>query len=70
MHEHHDHSQTTHSAGCDACSYVAETHAHDDDMAAWKLSEDLAEHNQQEHNEDTVVEEIVETVKAKMARLS
>lgn len=64
----HDHSQATHSAKCDeeGCTYVAMTHAHDDEGAAMALSEDLASHNMSEHQKETDPQEILEAVKAKM----
>lgn len=64
----HDHSHTTHSAGCDEsrCNYVAEVHAHDDNMAVKALSHNLAQHNQSEHDLDTKAEEIEDDVRDKM----
>lgn len=66
----HDHAHSTHSKKCDdeSCSYVAETHAHDDDDAAEALARDLAEHNKSEHGKDTDPEEIKVEVKDKMTR--
>ena len=66
----HDHSLNTHSAKCDVvgCEYEAKIHAHDDE-AAELLSRDLAQHNKAEHNTETVVEEILEPVRAKMQKI-
>lgn len=63
-----DHSQITHSAGCDeeGCKYIAETHAHDEDSAVEALSQDLAIHNKEKHNIDTDPEAIKDAVRAKM----
>ena len=69
MEKHHDHSVATHSAGCDACSYVAETHAHSDDEAVDALVQDLATHNKAVHNQETDPEAIKEPVRAKMRTL-
>lgn len=68
----HDHSLATHSADCDeaGCAYVAHVHAHDDDMAAQMLAQDLAIHNKNEHGKDTAFEEIIIAVKAKTKRLN
>ncbi len=64
----HDHSHSTHSAKCDeeGCSYVAQVHVHNDDMAVDALSLDLAEHNKYIHKKETDPEEIKNAVKAKM----
>jgi len=69
MEKHHDHSVATHSAGCDACAYVAEAHAHGDDEAVDALVQDLAAHNKAVHNQDTDPEAIKEPVRAKMRTL-
>jgi hypothetical protein len=66
MGEHHDHNQPTHSAGCDACSYIAEAHAHSDDEAVNALVQDLAAHNKAIHNQETNPEAIKDPVRAKM----
>jgi predicted small metal-binding protein len=66
MKEHHDHNQSTHSAGCDACSYIAETHAHSDDEAVDALVQDLVAHNKAVHNQETDPEIIKDPVRAKM----
>lgn len=68
MHTNHDHSLATHSAKCDeeGCGYVAQTHAHDDDTAVHELSNDLAEHNKNEHAIETKPEVIKDAVRAKM----
>jgi predicted small metal-binding protein len=66
MGEHHDHNQPTHSAGCDACSYIAEAHAHSDDEAVNALVQDLAAHNKAVHNQETNPEAIKDPVRAKM----
>jgi len=64
--EHHDHNQSTHSAGCDACSYIAEAHAHSDDEAVDALVQDLAAHNKTVHSQETDPEAIKDPVRAKM----
>lgn len=71
MHEdhEHDHSQPTHSANCDACSFVAEVHAHNDDEAVDALAMDLADHNQTVHGTDTPPETIQEPIRAKLRKL-
>ncbi len=67
--EHHNHSQSTHSAGCDACSYVAEVHAHSDGEAVDALVQDLATHNNTVHDQETDPEAIKDPVRAKMRTL-
>ena len=66
MDEHHDHSAATHSAGCDACAYVAQVHAHSDDEAVNALAMDLADHNKAAHGTDTPPETIKDPIRAKM----
>jgi len=67
----HDHSLKTHSAKCDVvgCEYVAKIHAHDDDEAVELLSIVLAQHNKDEHDSETNVEDILAPVRAKMQRI-
>lgn len=68
IHDDHDHSVATHSAGCDqeGCTFVAQVHAHDDDTAVEGLSQLLAKHNQEEHEVETDPNEIMNTVREKM----
>lgn len=69
MEEHQDHSTPTHSAVCDSCGYVAETHAESDEEAVSALSQNLAGHNKSEHGQDTDPEAIKDPVRAKMKTL-
>jgi len=62
----HDHDHSTHSAKCDQCDYIAQTHAHDDDGAVEALSTDLANHNLEVHKMKTMPGDIKEAVRAKM----
>jgi hypothetical protein len=68
MHDDHDHSVATHSAGCDeeGCTFVAKVHAHDDNTAVEVLSQMLAEHNEEEHGIETDPKEIMDAVEGKM----
>jgi len=68
MDDHHDHAQATHNAKCDeeGCTYVAMTHAHDEEGAATSLSEELALHNKDEHGVETNPDDIKEAVRGKM----
>ena len=68
MDTHADYSQATHTAKCDEvdCTYVAMTHAHDDEGAVEALATDLANHNMAEHSKETDPQEIKEAVGAKM----
>jgi len=65
----HDHSQPTHSANCDSCPYVAQTHAHEDEEAVGILSQDLAAHNQTAHQLETDPMAIHDAVRGKMKKL-
>ena len=69
MEHEHDHSAATHSAGCDACAYVAQVHTHSDEEAVTALSEALAAHNKDEHGEETDSKAIEDAVGAKMQTL-
>lgn len=67
----HDHSTATHTAQCDepGCTYVAQVHAHDDDMAVDMLAQDLATHNENEHSETTDPGAILSAVREKTKKL-
>ena len=71
MNSDHDHSHVTHSAKCDEaeCTYVAETHAHDDNDAVEVLSADLAIHNKNVHGIVVDPESIYTPVREKMITL-
>lgn len=62
----HDHSESTHSAKCDLCDYVATTHTHDDDSAVMDLSDNLALHNKEVHSTETNPADITNAIKSKM----